>query len=240
VLFFFFFFFFFRKEKSVTEKMADDDGMMLNFEPMAPSEGQNAHLKQGRHMAVKGSWKKKRITQKIIHHKIAKSLESQQAKQQAATQQKHEPVLTKPSIKSNEKKVTESVKNNPNSTVNSLKPQSSTVPVNGNFVKGNPVKPGGFISSLFTGNPEIEKDHEPKEDTNTSAVKVINSSNALPTSSTSNFNDLGIIDILSQHLDSKMEIKIPTKIQRSAIAAITNSLTKDAVIQAQTGSGKTL
>jgi len=55
----------------------------------------------------------------------------------------------------------------------------------------------------------------------------------------SSFKDLGIDDLISQHLKSKLNISQPTPIQSKVIPQFLNS-TKDILIQAQTGSGKSL
>lgn len=53
------------------------------------------------------------------------------------------------------------------------------------------------------------------------------------------FKDLGINDLISQHLKSKLSISQPTPIQSKVIPQFLNT-TKDILMQAQTGSGKSL
>lgn len=98
------------------------------------------------------------------------------------------------------------------------------------------VKTGEFVSSLWTGNPEAA-----------SAVtggkgeerEVNEPSNAPLADGSATFTTLGLSPILANHLTTKLSLKAPTAIQRSAIPKLI-STDSDAFIQAETGSGKTL
>ncbi|KAG0635569.1 P-loop containing nucleoside triphosphate hydrolase protein [Tuber brumale] len=98
------------------------------------------------------------------------------------------------------------------------------------------VKTGEFVSSLWTGNPEVK-----------SAVtsdkgeegKANQPSNAPLADGSATFTTLGLSPILANHLTTKLALKTPTAIQRSAIPELL-STDSDAFIQAETGSGKTL
>jgi ATP-dependent RNA helicase DDX31/DBP7 len=88
-----------------------------------------------------------------------------------------------------------------------------------------------FVSSLFTSNPSTETVSSDK-------VIVGEASNA-PLKDISNFSELGINQMLVSHLQTKMKMLQPTRIQKSVIPTlIGNDI--DIFVNAQTGSGKTL
>ncbi|GJJ06475.1 hypothetical protein Clacol_000667 [Clathrus columnatus] len=93
--------------------------------------------------------------------------------------------------------------------------------------------PAQIISSLFTSNPAI-----PKSTTASAFLPPLKPSNA--PSDTSTFEGLGLSPLIISHLSSKMLITRPTAIQQVALPALMNMKQKDAFIQSQTGSGKTL
>ncbi|CAG8463274.1 8730_t:CDS:2 [Paraglomus occultum] len=102
------------------------------------------------------------------------------------------------------------------------------------------------ISSLFTHNPEIP--HLPQSPRDNSHLNPSNapSKDALP------FSSMGLDDDLSRHLEDELQIRQPTNIQSKAIPFILASVNDhgshvdadvkpaDIIIQAETGSGKTL
>ncbi|KAL1918724.1 uncharacterized protein VTP21DRAFT_2746 [Calcarisporiella thermophila] len=98
-----------------------------------------------------------------------------------------------------------------------------------------------IISSLFTSNPTI-----PKFNTSTGNWNAI-PSNA-PLSDASSFNALGVDQDLSQHLKERLGVERPTSIQSKAIPILLGSAShieinkenRDVIVQAETGSGKTL
>jgi len=106
----------------------------------------------------------------------------------------------------------------------------------------NPMKPppgaaGTFVSSLWTRNPDpvaVAAGVETIESTEPQAP-----SNAPLADGSSTFTKLGISPILANHLTTKLSLRAPTAIQRSAIPELI-SCDSDAFIQAETGSGKTL
>lgn len=95
-------------------------------------------------------------------------------------------------------------------------------------------KSGDFVSSLWTANPEATTPLE-------AAVPegVQEPSNAPLPDGSATFTALGLSPILANHLTTKLSLKYPTAIQRSAIPELV-STDSDAFIQAETGSGKTL
>jgi ATP-dependent RNA helicase DDX31/DBP7 len=100
-----------------------------------------------------------------------------------------------------------------------------------------PRQPTQIISSLFSSNPKVE----PK-----STVSVLHApsrpSNA-PLTDSSTFTGLGLNSLIATHLTTKMNILKPTSIQRASLSTLLSpgaSSWRDAFIQSQTGSGKTL
>ena len=94
--------------------------------------------------------------------------------------------------------------------------------------------PTQFISSLFSYNPTISAPAEPS-----SLRKVSKPSNAPVNAST--FEGLGLSPLIISHLSTKMSISQPTSIQRAALPSLLKTTeSRDAFIQSQTGSGKTL
>jgi ATP-dependent RNA helicase DDX31/DBP7 len=108
------------------------------------------------------------------------------------------------------------------------KPDSQPSDININK-KFRPTVPGGFVSSLFTSNPETVLPQ-------TTATTIIQP--AIPVFSDSTFPGLGLHHLLSQHLEQKLKVQTPTPIQRASIPHLIKN-NQDAIIQAQTGSGKT-
>ncbi|KAI0039638.1 DEAD-domain-containing protein [Auriscalpium vulgare] len=94
------------------------------------------------------------------------------------------------------------------------------------------------ISSLFSYNPKIEKSAP-----SSTPSKLAKPSNA-PLTDSSTFAGLGLDPLITAHLNTKMNILKPTSIQRAALPALLTpsdpSSSRDAFIQSQTGSGKTL
>ncbi|KIJ49452.1 hypothetical protein M422DRAFT_204767 [Sphaerobolus stellatus SS14] len=97
-----------------------------------------------------------------------------------------------------------------------------------------PKAPSHIISSLFSYNPIISKPSDEPV-----SKQLSKPSNAPINAST--FKGLGLSPLIIAHLESKMSITKPTGIQRAALPALLQSSEpRDAFIQSQTGSGKTL
>lgn len=107
-------------------------------------------------------------------------------------------------------------------------------------VQGHPKprQPTQIISSLFSYNPKVEK--RP----NTSVLKGPSKPSNAPLTDSSTFTGLGLNPLITTHLMTKMDISKPTSIQRASLLALLprGDITspRDAFIQSQTGSGKTL
>ncbi|KAH0607531.1 uncharacterized protein H6S33_002565 [Morchella sextelata] len=106
---------------------------------------------------------------------------------------------------------------------------------NGTGVPPPGTKPGEFVSSLWTQNPAsvtIESAPEPEPEAQAPT-------NAPLSDGSTTFTTLGLSPILANHLTTKLTLKAPTAIQKSAIPELIKT-DSDAFIQAETGSGKTL
>lgn len=96
-------------------------------------------------------------------------------------------------------------------------------------------KPGQIISSLFSFNPTAKTKFEDFE----GEAESSKPSNAPLTEEMATFTTLGLSRRLAAHLSTKLDMKAPTAIQKTAIPQMVND-DSDAFIQAETGSGKTL
>ncbi|KAK8235979.1 ATP-dependent RNA helicase-like protein dbp7 [Phyllosticta capitalensis] len=97
-------------------------------------------------------------------------------------------------------------------------------------------KPGDFVSSLFTSNPESRTKDEVQEPESSEPIAP---TNAPLSPELENFTTLGLSPNIASHLLNKLDIKAPTAIQKAAVSQLLKE-DSDAFIQAQTGSGKTL
>jgi len=101
-----------------------------------------------------------------------------------------------------------------------------------------PRQPPQVISSLFSSNPKLEKK------ATVSLPKSSNDPSNAPLADTSSFTGLGLNPLIATHLITRMNILKPTSIQRASLSALLSpcdpSSWRDAFIQSQTGSGKTL
>lgn len=118
---------------------------------------------------------------------------------------------------------------------------SSNLPVTSvPTVQGHPKprQPTQIISSLFSYNPKVEKTPT------TSVLKATSKPSNAPLTDSSTFTGLGLNPLITTHLTTKMDISKPTSIQRASLLALLprsdTTSPRDAFIQSQTGSGKTL
>ncbi|KLJ11528.1 ATP-dependent RNA helicase DBP7 [Blastomyces silverae] len=107
----------------------------------------------------------------------------------------------------------------------------------GNQARKNQNQPREIISSLFSFNPApVSAVEPPKPEEGAEPSKP---SNAPLIDGIDTFTSLGLSPMLAAHLLTKLELKAPTAVQKSAISQLLKEEC-DAFIQAQTGSGKTL
>ena len=102
--------------------------------------------------------------------------------------------------------------------------------------RSNLNRPKEVISSLFSYNPAPKT--EAKKEVQVEA-KPAEPSNAPLPEGASNFTSLGLNSALATQLLTRLELKAPTAIQRTAMSKLLEE-NSDAFIQAETGSGKTL
>lgn len=109
--------------------------------------------------------------------------------------------------------------------------------------QGGPRGPGQqrqVISSLFSFNPAAKTaDDVPAKGEEGEDMETVKASNAALVDGIDTFTSLGLAPTLAAHLLTKLELKAPTAIQKSAITQLLKEAC-DAFIQAETGSGKTL
>ncbi|KAG8160690.1 hypothetical protein KVR01_008954 [Diaporthe batatas] len=101
----------------------------------------------------------------------------------------------------------------------------------------DPSKPFQVASKLFTYNPTAKTVFD--DATPAKEAEPATPSNAPLSEEASNFHALGLSRRVAQHLSTKLEMKVPTSIQKNTIPPLVTG-DDDAFLQAQTGSGKTL
>lgn len=94
------------------------------------------------------------------------------------------------------------------------------------------------ISSLFTSNPKSVNTESP-DNTAAGRENPAKPTNAPLPDNIHTFTSLGLSDTLAAHLLTKLGLKNPTAVQKSAVSQLTKE-DADLFIQSETGSGKTL
>ncbi|KAL8382207.1 hypothetical protein RB595_006135 [Gaeumannomyces hyphopodioides] len=93
-------------------------------------------------------------------------------------------------------------------------------------------------SRLFSANPTALTNFDEKP-TAEEPTEPLQASNAPLSDEAATFHALGLSRRIAQHLSSKLEMKVPTSIQKNTVPQLIKD-DSDAFLQAQTGSGKTL
>jgi len=210
----------------------DDDGLLLNFstDNAAPATSKSNTK------VVGGKWRDRRKAQLSARGVTKKDRSKSGANSQPVNHKSSlESVGTVPSISAEQ----------PDASVKSSAPRPvKKRPANNDDETKGPSKQARFtegrgtagkndtyVSSLFTSNPELtERDY--------TEIETHEPSNA-PLADSTSFNGLGVSDILHTHLTQHLDMKHPTKIQRSVLPRLLTR-ERDLLVQAQTGSGKTL
>ncbi|MCJ1346682.1 ATP-dependent RNA helicase dbp7, partial [Peltigera leucophlebia] len=99
--------------------------------------------------------------------------------------------------------------------------------------------PRQFVSSLFSSNPTSKPAQNQKKNSSDEIAASTVPSNAPLLDSIHTFTSLGLSPQLATHLLTKLSLRAPTAIQKSAISQLLAE-DSDAFLQAETGSGKTL
>ncbi|KAH8149258.1 uncharacterized protein LAJ45_06798 [Morchella importuna] len=212
-----------------------DDGMLVNFD-IGPDAFVGAHSAPS---FKGGKWTDRQKAKRLAQYHIRKG-NTAAAAPKKADDGTGEFNVARP--QSQKKDNSNSNNSNPNHVLfdRSLKrkrpSESSSAPKpNGTGVPPPGTKPGEFVSSLWTQNPAsitIESAPEPEPEAQAPT-------NAPLSDGSTTFTTLGLSPILANHLTTKLTLKAPTAIQKSAIPELIKT-DSDAFIQAETGSGKTL
>ena len=199
-----------------------DDGMLLNFSIGDAPLSTKQVFKGGR-------WRDRLIAKKISQHRRQK-LQTEKPSFNTVTganavtgQIEADTVDSRPAKRPR----TDEVRNSRPKQGTSLQRQTRAQ---------NNAKPQEVVSSLFSYNPSSTK--LPAE-TEREDVTPAAPSNAPLMDGLDTFTSLGLSTTLAAHLLTKMNLKAPTAIQKSAITLLVKE-DSDAFIQAETGSGKTL
>lgn len=115
-------------------------------------------------------------------------------------------------------------------------PRDRPAHLNGATYSNAPIGSREVISSLFTFNPEAKIVEEEKE---LEKQEPVRPSNAPLPDGIDTFTSLGLSDSVAAFLLTKLDLKNPTGIQRTAVSQLTKE-DSDVFIQSETGSGKTL
>ncbi|ORX76406.1 P-loop containing nucleoside triphosphate hydrolase protein [Anaeromyces robustus] len=113
--------------------------------------------------------------------------------------------------------------------------------------QGKGVTKTNVVSSLFTSNPEIQS-YGSFENKNRKKFDLFETNNIDTEKVIKTFKDTGLDPLLCYHLKHKLSLEKPTNIQAKSIPYLLNQTKRekgfaidgDVIIQAQTGSGKTL
>lgn len=199
-----------------------DDGLLLNFstEDTGPAPTKSSAKITG------GKWKDRRKAQ-LSARGIKKRDKSKSGPNSQPVREKVPKVADKEESNGKEERV---VRKRPANSEHENKGPSK----HARFTEGRGTagKNDTFVSSLFTSNPELTERDYNKE------MEVHEPSNA-PLADSTSFDGLGMNEILTKHLIEHLNLKHPTKIQRTVLPRLLTR-ERDLFVQAQTGSGKTL
>ncbi|RUS30275.1 P-loop containing nucleoside triphosphate hydrolase protein [Jimgerdemannia flammicorona] len=207
----------------------DDDGLIMNF---APSSGVGSTYRSVKPALKKGSWKQRLRVKKNIQRKERKL---------AAVQDSARTVLNSEFVSAGGRRTSDVREKQSDHPVGTATPATKVM-------HGKPQ----VISSLFSYNPEIRKKDPAVKDA--TKKKSLSAPSNAPVSDTTTFQGIGIDSDLVAHMTDKLGAQKPTQIQRRAIPILLGPSRRqvviddievpdedvDAVVQAETGSGKTL
>lgn len=202
-----------------------DDGMLLNFE--LPTDAFTAPSKR----LKGGSWKDRLTARKSAQWGRSKAQEraaghTTKTPDYGEVQSEEEYISQEPA--SHEQRPAKRPRVGDHAVPNSQPHRGDVLPK---------LKNGEVVSSLFTYNPSSNS--QPTEASVPEDVEPVQPSNAPLNDELATFTNLGLSEMLANHLLNKLDIKAPTAIQRKAVQQLC-AANSDAFIQAETGSGKTL
>lgn len=191
-----------------------DDGLLVNFAI------EDAGILESQAIFHGGRWKDRLTAKKIAEHRRKK----RQIEPSSATSSK--------AVLSTAKAIAAT--------------EDSSVPNNSRPLKRQKLntdtsntRPREIVSSLFSSNPTSEHAQKNKEVSVDEIASSTVPSNAPLLDSIHTFTSLGLSSLLATHLFTKLSLRAPTAIQKSAISQLLAE-DSDAFLQAETGSGKTL
>lgn len=210
----------------------DDDGLMLNFGGGSDS----GSVTRRKSVAKGGKWR-----DRLKAKKAAKSFNRNQGMPASSHLSDGKPVVQKQQ-RNDEAKPDRIVKK-----PSAERPSNHEKPAEASNTSKVAHGKTQVMSSLFTSNPTIERNYK-EEKSNVS--RSIVPSNA-PVADNTNFIGIGIEPDLVEHMKNKLSIATPTNIQKKALPILLGpsrtvldatipSKDVDVVVQAETGSGKTL
>ncbi|KAJ3048701.1 ATP-dependent RNA helicase dbp7 [Rhizophlyctis rosea] len=196
----------------------EDDGFVLNFAaaPAAPAATSNVST-VAKSLNVKGGWRAKR--------QAAKKIIKTKAKELAATAPPPAANKTAPASDAASKKRS------------SAAAFGKTLDASAKKSKPASGAKSQVVSSLFTSNPELPETTAPPP---TEPIPEVPAPAPLPTFTATTFEGCGLEPVLCAHLSAKLKVTRPTPIQRASLPHLLQFAERDTVLQAQTGSGKTL
>ncbi|GAB5586358.1 ATP-dependent RNA helicase dbp7 [Umbelopsis nana] len=212
----------------------DDDGLMLNF-----GGGHDGGAVTMRKSVAKGGKWRDRLKAK----KVAKTFNRNQGLAAAPSMAEGKPNIQK------QHRNDESRPNRVAKKPSSEKPvhEDGSKPAEASSTSKIAHGKAQVMSSLFTSNPTIERNYK---DEKSNVSRNVVASNA-PVADNTNFIGIGLEPDLVEHMNNKLTIATPTNIQKKALPILLGPSrtvldatipTKDVdvVVQAETGSGKTL
>jgi ATP-dependent RNA helicase DDX31/DBP7 len=215
-----------------------DDGMLLNFEIGTGPLAQKVLFRGGR-------WKDRLSAKKFVRRQEGRKLGESKTSTGDIPNEKNQDIGREGSIRSSAtgrpaKRQRVSDDPRPTSRRNATASViSGNLPSESISTGRDKDRPGGklqqIISSLFTFNPSSKTTFDGAKE----ATKLTKPSNAPLSDEFSTFTNLGMSRRLAAHLATKLQMKAPTAIQKTAIPQLIAD-DSDAFIQAETGSGKTL
>ncbi len=231
--------------------MDESNNLILNFitEDFSINEKNKDTSLRSKLKNIRGSWKEKKKIRKSLKTNSQKHSQNNSNDIIDSSQRRTSTTLNKnDSIQENLSKTRNIINSHDNvDSGDDLNSQKITYPRdNSNFQK-NLNNKTQIISSIFSYNPEIPNVIDDDDDLLTIKSTDHKPSNG-PISDTSSFISMGLNSDLVENIKNKLGVEKPTNIQRRAIPVLTSSIKNnkskeenfDVVIQAETGSGKTL
>ncbi|KAI9026860.1 P-loop containing nucleoside triphosphate hydrolase protein [Hyaloraphidium curvatum] len=241
--------------------MDDDGGMLLNFAPVSNGGtgrpgvpgGRPAKRKAVHDVAshLKGSWKRRRIAaRKIVSLDKKKTKAALEEQQSTPAGTSGAEARLEAAATSRRQQAFSPERTEDGSAERGV--QNGRAPKKGSWggtateggQRSGPISPPGeakaaprqWVTSLFSANPTVELPPAAEK-----SFEDVKEASPEPVFDSSTFSGLGMDRFLATHLAGQLHMKRPTSIQAASIPHLIGARkSSDAIIQAQTGSGKTL